>query len=745
MPNEEGGFVSANATFASLRDDPVPFIVEENETIFLVATEATTSISSSIPSTTGSTLGTEVSEKLITTITHGTTNEAMDKFEGQGTEESNKIEDLSNPPICLLEELRYNKLDCQFASRTEDFNADWLNPSFSLPEVSSLIRPINYDLNITLANKHAPILYGSIRIFLEVINNTSSILLHADRQISDLDMEQITIKNCANGKTICIKSVTRLIDQKVVLLSLSEELSKGTFLLVQIANFETEIRSNPGLFQQIPSKWEKDRAWVLGSFFENVGAKNVFPSVDNHFNRASFHLCLQYPSSLNARGNMPEESKTSSGSVTTSCFTKTPATTTHQYAFILFDNMQILTSNSSSGIEIEVLVGKHLELTECQWIISEVNSGLQKMETLTGVPFPIPKLTVISSALDVDGMSSLGLILVKETWIEYPKYLLTHTILIRQLVHQWVSNVLMLCKGHDNPCFQDGLTTYLEWVINADLAMFNVSAHKRFIEAKQKLLLSYSSEKIPQDTRDDCAERSALIFYMLEYNFGSLRNFLHKLVEKFAWGPCTSIENTAKELSEISNSPIAKEIFSSYMGSSSYPLIKAEIFTNGSLVITQESVQGNTELFTLPIELSNDQGETQRLVIGSTRLVTQFPSNFIILDAEQRLFARIIYNVENYRQLKDCYQSPTTCKISRESLKNAFNDLCFAFLVNRLDNSGTNVHAWYSLFENLGNLTSELGLRDCECCMKRQKDSAPKCKWIWRDKCSKLSLAPQKR
>lgn len=119
MPNEEGGFVSANATFASLRDDPVPFIVEENETIFLIATEATTSISSSIPSTTqsptGSTLGTEVSEKLTTTVTHGTTNEAVDKFEGQGTEELNKVEDLSNPPICLLEELRYNKLDCQFS------------------------------------------------------------------------------------------------------------------------------------------------------------------------------------------------------------------------------------------------------------------------------------------------------------------------------------------------------------------------------------------------------------------------------------------------------------------------------------------------------------------------------------------------------------------------------------------------------------------------------------------------------
>jgi hypothetical protein len=110
-------------------------------------------------------------------------------------------EKLYCPTLLILYQLF--SANTQNFSRTEDFNADWLNPSFSLPEVSSLIRPINYDLNITLANKHAPILYGSVRIFLEVINNTSSILLHADRQISDLDMEQITIKNCDNGRFLC--------------------------------------------------------------------------------------------------------------------------------------------------------------------------------------------------------------------------------------------------------------------------------------------------------------------------------------------------------------------------------------------------------------------------------------------------------------------------------------------------------------------------------------------------------------
>ena len=64
------------------------------------------------------------------------------------------------------------------------------------------------------------------------------------------------------------------------------------------------------------------------------------------------------------------------------------------------------------------------------------------MTALTGFAFPLPKLTVLSTPLSVDGTHELGLVRVKESWAHYPKYALTHTILIRQIVQQWISNVI---------------------------------------------------------------------------------------------------------------------------------------------------------------------------------------------------------------------------------------------------------------------------------------------------------------
>lgn len=67
------------------------------------------------------------------------------------------------------------------------------------------------------------------------------------------------------------------------------------------------------------------------------------------------------------------------------------------------------------------------------------------MSDFTGINYPLPKLSVVSMPLLIDAMHSYGLIKMKESWIEYQKYLLTHTILNRQVVQQWVSNIFTIC------------------------------------------------------------------------------------------------------------------------------------------------------------------------------------------------------------------------------------------------------------------------------------------------------------
>ena len=83
------------------------------------------------------------------------------------------------------------------------------------------------------------------------------------------------------------------------------------------------------------------------------------------------------------------------------------------------------------------------------------------MTVLTGVPFSVPKLTVVSSFTNTEGTHSLGLIVLKEEWIEYPTFVMTHTNVVRQLIQQWVSSLLTLCTKNSHFCVQVSLSAIL--------------------------------------------------------------------------------------------------------------------------------------------------------------------------------------------------------------------------------------------------------------------------------------------
>ena len=103
------------------------------------------------------------------------------------------------------------------------------------------------------------------------------------------------------GEFVCINSVTRLIDRQLLVISLAEQIVAGSAVLLRIRRFSTYMVDNPALIHQVPSSWEKDRAWSLSSFFPIEGTRTVFPSVDLPTSKASFQLCIVHPERLHAR------------------------------------------------------------------------------------------------------------------------------------------------------------------------------------------------------------------------------------------------------------------------------------------------------------------------------------------------------------------------------------------------------------------------------------------------------------
>jgi hypothetical protein len=67
------------------------------------------------------------------------------------------------------------------------------------------------------------------------------------------------------------------------------------------------------------------------------------------------------------------------------------------------------------------------------------------MHQITGMAYPQEMLTIVSSPLMKEATHSFGILQLRESWIERPKFVQTHRLLAAQIVHQWTSNIVTFC------------------------------------------------------------------------------------------------------------------------------------------------------------------------------------------------------------------------------------------------------------------------------------------------------------
>lgn len=76
--------------------------------------------------------------------------------------------------------------------------------------------------------------------------------------------------------------------------------------------------------------------------------------------------------------------------------------------------------------------------------------AIEKMTKISGNKLPLSKVTVISAALaETDGSHSLGLIVIKSFLFEYPKFARTTTVIVKEVIEQWISSMLTVCDASD--------------------------------------------------------------------------------------------------------------------------------------------------------------------------------------------------------------------------------------------------------------------------------------------------------
>lgn len=620
--------------------------------------------------------------------------------------------------------------------------------------------PKRYELNITIRRNEQISYSGNIDIYAEAIETVSSLSLHVGRPISEITLSQITVYNCQTGETYCISSMVYHQNDEVLLLEFFEPIVNGHIVVLHIANFASQQVSN-GLIVKSPQNWESKRPWTVTTFFQFRNARSVFPCFDLPVMKATMKMCVTHPASTNARSNTKLVRKSElNNRMIESCFEQTPPISSYLYAFTIFDRMNSLREAEKSQEhvpDIEVLYSEEDSISKPNWIVAETEHAIKMMENISGLKYPLDKISMMASFLPVYGVENFGLIVLDERFMAYPKYRLAHTILAHEIAQQWIGNIVTI-KNWKELCLQEGLSTYLEWLITKSLNN-STDIDELIGEKRREGIMKDSttnttiiSEFHSHDDIIRCFDKAATFFVMLELGFGqgTVVKVVKLLMEQYKYKNA-GVEEWRKVIEKSAN-PLAGQFFDRYFTQPGLPLIRVSVNAR-KLTLTQsitiEKKQVNMPPTVVPLNVAIE-GEPNRSVLILTNRTQTFHlkhDGILVVDPDARTHTIIIYDPEDYLRYIQCIErSSCQALLKPATMKRIADDFCWAFLGDHFtipESKPQKAPVWIHFMQIFSKTEYVRG--SCACCMNKDlvKSGTVRCKWHWKDVCEKLNLLKQ--
>lgn len=620
--------------------------------------------------------------------------------------------------------------------------------------------PKHYELNITINRDARTSFAGNVTIYIKAIETTSSISLHVGRSISDIALSQITAYNCRTGELLCLTSIVYHQKDEVLSVELAEPIGVGHIVVLQIKNFSSS-QASTGLIVKRPQKWEPKRPWTVTTFFQLRNARSVFPCFDLPIMKATMKMCISHPMRTEARSNTKAFSISKMNNRMESCFESTPAMSTYLYAFTIFDRMSSMreAENSQEYLpEIEVIYSEEDNVVKPDWISTETRHALKVMANISNFRYPLNKLNLMASFLPVYGLENLGLIILDERFVAYPKYRLAHTILAHEIAQQWIGNIVTV-KNWKEICLQEGLSTYLEWLITKSLD--NSTEIDELISEKRRegiMKDSTTSTVIVSEFRSSedisrCFDKPATFFMMLELGFGqgTVAQMVKLLMQRYSYANAGMLE-WRQVIQEAANNVLAGEFFEKYFTQPGLPLIYVSPTANGlkltqSVTIMKQVTNTSLAIIPLDIAIIDVPDRTVIILSNQTEMISLKHNGLMVLDPDRRTHAIIVYEPEIYLRFAQCAEL-TSCSafLKPETMKRISDDFCWAFLGNHFtipENMPQKAQIWMQFMQILSETKFVHG--SCACCMNKnlEKSGAIRCSWHWNDVCEELSLLKQ--
>lgn len=369
-------------------------------------------------------------------------------------------------------------------------------------------------------------------MLFRVVERTDRIIIDVDLDALQLAADEITLRQFCSQEAqirrpidLCVTKIIKLKKRQALLIFLSAPMEPKERYVLSMGSFQGMPLTRPNDPNQ---KYQgsvglrladKDgQAWALTTIFQMRYARTVFPCLDHPHMKARFTVAVERPvGSLSASNMALDHTKPVSGQEDIrerDVFQLTPPLPPYVVTFSVMHGYAFSSDDKKNETRIDLYypdVGQKSDPTY-SWIVGETRQIMQRMEESTGFAYGQHKLGFINvNPAPFWGIENYGLVTLESGFSRYPDIERGHTILVHEIVHQWLGDVVTI-SSWDEICLQEGLTAYFEWKLSEQLpavqTTLQLQARRARAENMRKDEVNGQPLIRPYNKTDDIAEVS---------------------------------------------------------------------------------------------------------------------------------------------------------------------------------------------------------------------------------------------
>ncbi|KAF5272301.1 hypothetical protein FQR65_LT04958 [Abscondita terminalis] len=334
------------------------------------------------------------------------------------------------------------------------------------------VKPIRYNLTIgpDTFDINRGLLFGSVTIDVEALENTNNITLHS-RNLK-INKYGIIVKDC-NGNKLKLEDATEDEEKQFYIIHLKEHLVRGEKYQVIISKYVGSMLNEKAGFYYAKYKDSNDNdKYMAVTEFEPTDARRTFPCFDEPHLKATFIInIVREASYISASNQELLSTKYLRNNLYLDTFKETLPMSTYIVAFTV---TEFKYTKKNENVRI---LGRPeaVEDGSMEYVLDNSVKLLKNLEMYTRIPYALKKLDLLAVPSDyfLDGaMENWGLIVYNE------KYLLctnTSSSIDKQkcvtysgheFAHQWFGN-LVSPKSWHYMWLSEGFAAYIQYFVTA--------------------------------------------------------------------------------------------------------------------------------------------------------------------------------------------------------------------------------------------------------------------------------------